>query len=99
MPGYRWSCPACGYPSPAGTSQCSTCHCPASFSAADVERFRIAFLAQGGSIGPSAAPGVDEKDKTVLKILLAFPLLLLGVWPFSRSKQKEKSSHESHVKR
>ena len=96
-PTYRWTCPACGNPNVAGISQCATCQCPTSFSAADVERFRSAFLAQGGSIGPAAAPELDEKDRSVLKILLALPLLLLGGWPFSRRKQKENPSNEPHV--
>lgn len=68
--------------------QCSTCRCPVSFTAADVENFRSMFLAQGGSVGPAASSALEAKDFVLLKVLLALPLLLLGWWPFQRTKSK-----------
>lgn len=94
MPAYRWSCPACGSSNSSDTSQCATCCCPASFRATDVENFRREFMAQGGSVGPAAAPTLDANDISMFRVLLSLPLLLLGWWPIGRKKSEARSSHD-----
>lgn len=67
------------------------CLCPASCNATVLEDFRRRFVEKGGTVGPAAAPVLDAADYAVLKVLLAFPLLVLGWWPFRRSRSKAMS--------
>lgn len=84
MTNYRWTCPACGYTNIPEKSECATCGCPVPFRASDVECYRKQFQTKGGIVQPMAAEIIDERDLSILKIIVSIPLFLLGIWPFSR---------------
>ena len=80
MPAYRWTCPACGHANDAGAPRCTSCQCPAAFSARDVDHHRRLFVEGGGTVEPGAAVLMEKKDFAIFQTLFAVPLLFLGAW-------------------
>ena len=73
MPGYRWTCCACGAPNAAQAEACAACACPARPTVADIVRCRDGFLQQGGRLQGDAA--VDARPELSACAVLIRPAL------------------------